>query len=143
MNKFLSDNSSLEVKFNIEICLTHTLGFCFRPGFKAHFPDQTQIENLRIVCDLNSFVSIRMQVIAREVRALTAEINVFGLDTLVNLAGLDHIESSYSARFTAASFTDCLLERNIPFLRDVFSQFCIFAREIHWTVETIKSARRS
>jgi hypothetical protein len=73
------------------------------------------------VCNLNSFISIGVQVVAREVTAITAEINVFGLDTLVYPAGLGHIESSYSAKFTAASLTDRLIEGDIPFLGDFSS----------------------
>jgi hypothetical protein len=95
------------------------------------------------VGDLGGFVSIGMQVIAREFRAIKAEIDAFGLDTLINPTGLSHIESGYGAALTTASFTDCLFEGYIPFLRDLFSNLRILASEIHGTVPTIKSTGRS
>jgi len=84
-----------------------------------------------------------MQVIAGEVRAIIAEIDMFGLDTLVNLARLGHIKSAYGAAFVAASFAGHLFKWNIPFQRDLSSHLYIVASEIHWTVETIKATRRS
>ena len=64
----------------------HTFGLILSPGLEPHFPDQTEIEDLGVMPQFG-LIKIRLQEVAREVRAVAAKENAPLGSTRINPAG--------------------------------------------------------